>query len=442
VRLATRTGLAAFAAASIAVVLAVAIAGNQFQAILRGRVDDELRARAESAAILVAVGDRVAVSELNPTVDGARVLRDGSVTEIGRLPTEPLPPITRPGWRTATADGEDWRLYALEVADVPAVGDRSIIELAAPLGDVDARARTLRRNSAFAALVVAMIAGLAGWLFGRRAARPLTLLRDDAARLEREPATAWSVGTHYGTPEVDDVATTLNATFAELGAAIARRDEALESARSFAASASHELRTPLQSATSSLDIARRDPSTGDEAISTARHELHRMATTLGALAALAEADLADPSWFQPTDVVDVVDSVVAGATRANGVEVRQVGAERALADVWADGIRLAVENLVRNARTHGARPDGAGHVVVTVEVDPVRIVVDDDGPGFGAGDRTELFSPFVRGETPVAGSGLGLAFVDRVARVHGGSARIGTSEWGGGRVEMLLQPGR
>jgi signal transduction histidine kinase len=72
----------------------------------------------------------------------------------------------------------------------------------------------------------------------------------------------------------------------------------------------------------------------------------------------------------------------------------------------------------------------------------LRIVVDDDGPGFGDGDRdrTELFSPFVRGETAVAGSGLGLAFVDRVARVHGGSARIGTNEWGGGRVEMVLQP--
>ncbi len=154
-RLASRTGLAAFQAASLSVVFAVAIAGNQFQAILRGRVDQELRSRAESAAILVAVGDRVADSELNPTIDGARVLRDGEVTSIGRLPATPLPPISGPGWRTATADGEAWRLYALEIDDVPKFGDTAIIELAAPLGDVDARARSLRRRSAFAALVVA-----------------------------------------------------------------------------------------------------------------------------------------------------------------------------------------------------------------------------------------------------------------------------------------------
>lgn len=96
-RLASRTGLAAFQAASLSVVFAVAIAGNQFQAILRGRVDQELRSRAESAAILVAVGDRVADSELNPTIDGARVLRDGEVTSIGRLPATPAATDLRSG---------------------------------------------------------------------------------------------------------------------------------------------------------------------------------------------------------------------------------------------------------------------------------------------------------------------------------------------------------
>jgi signal transduction histidine kinase len=55
-----------------------------------------------------------------------------------------------------------------------------------------------------------------------------------------------------------------------------------------------------------------------------------------------------------------------------------------------------------------------------------RITVTDDGPGIPAADRGRATERFYRGEcarsTP--GSGLGLALVQAVATLHGGSLRL------------------
>ena len=206
---------------------------------------------AEKALILAAVGERIARSELNGTVEGARIaLFDGSsddgIVEVGLLPVEDLPPIEAPGWTVASADGEDWRLYTVEVFDVPEIGDRTLVQLVAPLGDADDQAGDLRRRAIVIGIVL-LGAGLIGYLLGTLAARPLSQLRRYSERLGSAPLGGWRVRADYGTPEVDDVARTLNTNLELLAEETARRGAALESARSFAASAAHELRTPLQS---------------------------------------------------------------------------------------------------------------------------------------------------------------------------------------------------
>ncbi len=211
-------------------------------------------------------------------------------------------------------------------------------------------------------------------------------------------------------------------------------------ARAFAASATHELRTPLQSALTSLDLASLDP-TGpqtSDAIASARHDIQRMGSSLGALAGFAEADLADPGWFESIDVVELVDAVIANAARAAGPPVEQHGLESAVADVWPEGVRLAIDNVIRNARSHGSNDLGSP-ITVTIEAGPLRVIVDDHGPGFGVTDPARLLAAFERGPTDVPGSGLGLAFVERVARVHGGNVALSTNGDGGARVIVTLE---
>jgi two-component system sensor histidine kinase PrrB len=441
VKLATRTGLASLVASTLAVIVLANVAANEFERVLRTRVDEQLRARADSsAAILVAVGDRLAVSELNGVIESARIATPSGVVAVGEQPTEALPAVGPIGVRTVDLGAEQWRLLAVEVLDVPIPGDRAVVEFAEPLGAVEQRVRDVRRRMFATGLFAAIGAGLVGWAFGRRAVRPLTRLQRDAAVLAPDAGRPLAVGSRYGSPEVDEVAAALNASLSELGAAIARRESALAAARNFAGSATHELRTPLQSAMTNLDVALARASHPE--LVDARAELGRMADSLHAIQVLAEADLARAEWFEDVGVdalLDVLDEVVMRAGSGSDVRVSVVASDRATMRIWPEGVRLAVDNLIRNALRH-ARRDGDGDLRIDVVVDPdtSTIVVDDDGVGVAESDRVRLVAPFERGGSGGDGSGLGLAIVDRVCAAHGGRVTLGASPSGGTRAVMTL----
>jgi two-component system sensor histidine kinase PrrB len=361
------------------------------------------------------------------------------------------------GLRTVDVGDESWRLLTVGVDDVPTVGDQAVVEFAEPLGAVQDRVREIRRRTFFAGVLAALGAGFVGWLFGRRAARPLTRLQHDAAAIGSSTPSALAVADRYGTPEVDDVAAALNASLADLGDAIERREEALAAARNFAASATHELRTPLQSAMTNLDVAMAgaDSGPGSEAgsgggsIGRARSELSRMATSLATVQALSQADLAQPEWFEPMDVDaigDVADEVISrtstGTDATIDLEVDPTPAPPVTHPIWPDGVRLALDNVVRNALTHGCPAGGApGRIEVRVQAStPPTLIVDDDGPGISPDDAVRLLAPFERGSTTTPGSGLGLAVADRVARAHGGRVEVLASPLGGTRVRIALGP--
>ena len=82
-----------------------------------------------------------------------------------------------------------------------------------------------------------------------------------------------------------------------------------------------------------------------------------------------------------------------------------------------------------------------GRVAVRVwrEGGGLHLRVDDDGPGFT--DTTSILQIHVRGDEKVPGHGVGLAVVNDLVASHDGTLALGRSDWGGGRVEMVLPQG-
>jgi two-component system sensor histidine kinase RstB len=98
------------------------------------------------------------------------------------------------------------------------------------------------------------------------------------------------------------------------------------------------------------------------------------------------------------------------------------------ASVDADLFRIAVRNLVANARRHA-------DTRVRVSLVAGALTVDDDGPGVPSELRARLLRPFAQGEG--GGSlGLGLAMAADIARVHGGRLDIEDSPLGGARMVL------
>lgn len=110
------------------------------------------------------------------------------------------------------------------------------------------------------------------------------------------------------------------------------------------------------------------------------------------------------------------------------------------------GLRQALGNLIANAVKYGKPPDGRPHLRVRAVVERggerLAFEVKDRGPGVAAEDLPHLFEPFYRGRrvvaSSVAGAGLGLALVRRIAEAHGGELKVGSVPGQGATFTLSL----
>ena len=102
-------------------------------------------------------------------------------------------------------------------------------------------------------------------------------------------------------------------------------------------------------------------------------------------------------------------------------------------------VSQAIGNLVENALKYAS---GGSSIVLSAseERGALLIAVADNGPGIPPAQREEALKRFGRLDPArhVAGSGLGLALVEAVARLHQGHIRLADNA-PGLRVELLLR---
>lgn len=422
----TRVTWAAGLAAAIVVVLLTAV----FAFVLVRNEDRQLDRRVDAVAEALSSGGTA------PTKGR------GFVTTIrsagGGVESSPVvfPPLG-PGFVTVALGGVTYRVRTVEVQ----TREGALLSVGVPVDR--GRALVVRRALVFLGVGGAAVAlsAFLGWLFAGRAVRPLRLLTTQTRLLASSAGSA--VPQIGGAREVEELANAIGNLWTRLTAAQIRTDAALESARGFAAAAVHELRTPLTAMRTDLDMVRTHRPEGrelDDLVSDLIRTQRRVESTVTALGQLAAGELMRDEDRTVFELGELLDRVAQEQSRiAPGVNITVAPTASAVAG-WSDGIRMALDNLVRNAIEHGSATVVVLSVLAPLEDGMVGVVVDDNGCGLPQQERETVLEKFRRGSTArVAGSGLGLALVVQQAHLHGGSFRLADGTLGGLRAVLFIK---
>lgn len=211
----------------------------------------------------------------------------------------------------------------------------------------------------------------------------------------------------------------------------------------FVSNLSHELKTPLTSISMFTEMIREGKLEGDdlkEGIAVIGAESDRLQRIVSRMIDVARREAEGTGYERKP--ADLNGPVRAACERLRRLEhdpglVLEVDLEAGLPPVLLDegAIDDAVTNLLSNAWKY--RRGDAAHIRIATRRTGRRIevTVEDDGIGIPKHERRRVFEMFYRADNylskSVPGTGLGLALVRTIVRVHKGKIRLEASPTGG-----------
>jgi len=267
------------------------------------------------------------------------------------------------------------------------------------------------------------LAVLGAFLIQRRLDRPLRALAAAARSLgegHRPPPLA-----EEGPEEIRSVGRAFNQMNAAL--AEAERERVL-----MLAGVSHDLRTPLAKLRLAVELSG-DTEAPGLAADMARH-CRQIDAIIDQFLDFARSDDGEPP--RRTDLQELLQAALAAA----GGEAFRLEIQPGLPALMLrrQAMLRLLGNLLGNALHHGA-PDFV--LRASCEGGELRIAVLDRGAGIPPAEAEALMRPFARGSAARGGppgAGLGLAIVDRIARLHGGSLALLPRDGGGLEARLSL----
>jgi len=234
--------------------------------------------------------------------------------------------------------------------------------------------------------------------------------------------------------EVSQLALTLNNM-------LDRIERSMHQLHTITDSLAHDLRSPLTAIRGKLEssLTAADEER-DEAIVSAIDELDRLTDFLNKSLDVAEAK-ADAlrvarSQVDLDELLRVMIDLYEPSMSEKGlkVEMQSSGPLRVLADPAL--LHRMIANLLDNELKH-LPANCTVRIGLLSSDEAASIVFEDDGPGFDPEVLAQLFERRVKGRGS-NGHGLGLAFVDAVARAHGGAVTAENPDRGGARIAVAL----
>lgn len=202
----------------------------------------------------------------------------------------------------------------------------------------------------------------------------------------------------------------------------------------FTAQMSHDLKNPLAAMKGAIQYLEVAATHEPEMLALVAAQVARMEAILARYARLAttRVDLA------PLDVHELAREVVRARLIGTHITFSEVDerASKGLMDGDRDLLASAFENIVTNA-VQAMGDSGVLTLTTRDEAGGVKVSLFDSGPGIEPRYLERVADDFFT--TRADGSGLGLAFVRRIARAHGGRLSI-SSELGRGTTVSLELP--
>ncbi len=389
---------------------------------LAGQVD--ARIRIESSALaqeyltegLKGVVQAVAERDSTPGALDYGVVGPKGEALAGRLTAARAPD----GWSVLKIRERDGDVEPIRILNVPLGGGLRLL-IGDDLERVEALDSAVLQGFAwaFAGVVILGVAG--GFALSRGVGRRLAAISGTAEAII-DGDFASRVPVRGDSDDLDRLSLTVNRM-------LDRISTLMESLRQVSSDVAHDLRTPLTRLRQKLETSLRDPTARDAVIESALLDLDAILDTFAALLRIAQIEGgARRAAFRPTDLTAVARTVVE-AFAPSAEDATQTLALEAEGPAIIDGdpelLTQMLVNLVENALRH----TGQGAAIrVRIDAGPEGVVlaVIDNGPGVPDPERDKLFDRFYRLErsrsTP--GSGLGLALVAAVTRLHGAEIRL------------------
>jgi PAS domain S-box-containing protein len=230
-------------------------------------------------------------------------------------------------------------------------------------------------------------------------------------------------------------------------------ERALRAKDEFLANMSHELRTPLNAIlglSESLAESLAGPLTDKQRryVTTIIESGHHLLSLINDILDLAKIEAGQ--IILNVDDVSVEQICQASLRMISEMahkkkQVVQLEIAPGVGSIWADERRLkqVLVNLLSNAVKFTPERGRLGlRVQADEEERRVLFTVWDEGIGIGQEDLARLFKPFVQLDSSLAreatGTGLGLALVTQMVRLHGGSIAVDSQPGGGSRFTITL----
>jgi signal transduction histidine kinase len=283
----------------------------------------------------------------------------------------------------------------------------------------------------FTLLPTALLVLGGGIIFAFRSAQRLRAIEDTLERLATGDLAA-RLPTLPGAP--DDL-TRVGLGIDRLAAA---QEASVSALRQVSADIAHDLKTPIQRLAVLLDQARAQ-APGLTLLDRAAAEIDGIVATFQALLQIAQIEGGSPrARFTAVDLGSLAQTM----TELYEPAALETGHDLTLtlhAPGTIRGERTLLGQVIANLIENALRHSPPGPVVLTV--DGTTITVADRGPGIPAAEQQTVLRRLYRLDrsrsTP--GSGLGLALVDAIVKLHGGTLNLSDNA-PGLRVTVEFQP--